>query len=327
MPNPIVIHHNRSAKMQFGLTDCPEICNYPIPSLPWDTVEDIGYRLAIQQADFFGGHMQLMELEADADTDISFTANKPTVFMVVMIEGFFRFYAKDSLKSYAMGGTYYMVYNPASNLLMKASIGKHAILVFALDCDSLTLANRVYPEMGILVGHVRDRCAEVHFLPMCRMSKQTMELWAEIRISSPNPHVRSAELGFSVSKLIQFYQRQLERGEVVRGKISIEIANAMTMYIDSNFTSDRDVTRSRIAAHIGEPETNIDGFCMFLFGRTLNRHIIDLRMIRASQLLLNTSLSIGSIAIKVGLSSWPYFYRVFFKYFGCTPSQFRKERS
>lgn len=324
MPNPIIIHHNRSAKMQFGLTDCPEICTYPIPNLLWDTAEDIGYRFSMQQTSFFGGHMQLMELIADIETDISFTCCEPTVFMVVMIEGFLRFYDKDRLLSYAMGGTYYMVYNPASLLQMKASAGKHTVMVFALDKDSLSLAHRVYPEMNTLVEKVRCRKTDVHALPMCWMSKQTMELWDEIRITSPNPHVRSAELSFSVSKLIQYYQRQLERGDVVKGKISVEIANAMIMYIDSNFTSDRDVTKSRIAAHIGEPETKIDGFCMFLFGRTLNRHIIDLRMIRASQLLLNESIPVGAVANRVGLSPGPYFFRIFFKYFGCTPLQFRK---
>ncbi|MGV6946768.1 helix-turn-helix transcriptional regulator [Sphingobacterium kyonggiense] len=327
MPNPITIHHGSSAKKKSGLRDCPENCSFPIRGLLWDVVEDSGYYLSIQQTDFFGGHMQHIELEADIETDISFTCCEPTVFMVVMIEGFFRFYENDKLLSYAMGGTFYMAYNPASMIQMKASAGKHTVMVFALDSDSLSLAHRVYPEMAVLVEKVRCRSTEVQSLPMCRMSKQTMELWDEIRIASPNLHVRSAELGVSVSKLTQFYHRQLERGDVVKGKISVEIANALTMYIDAKCTSDRDVSRARIAEHIGVPESKIDGFCIFLFGKTLNRHIIDLRMIRASQLLLDESIPVGAVANRVGLSSWSYFYRLFFKYFGCTPLQFRKNNS
>lgn len=327
MANPIIIHHAGTVNLQTDIAVCPDNSNYPIKGLLWEIAECVGYWMSLQQTDFFGGHMQLMELVTEVQTDIFFTCCEPKVFMVVMIEGFFRFYENDRLLSYAMGGTFYMVYNPASMLQMKASAGKHTVMVFALNNDSLSLAHQVYPQMNSLVEHVRVRSTEVHSLPMCRMSKQTMELWDEIRIASPNSHVRSAELSVNISKLIQFYQRQLERGDVVKVKISVELANAMTMYIDANYTSDRDVTKARIAAHIGEPETKIDGFCTFLFGRTLNRHIIDLRMIRASQLLLNTSFSVGSIAIQVGLSSWSYFYRLFFKYFGCTPLQFRKKHS
>lgn len=325
MPNPITIHHDSSTKKQFGLTVCPETCNYPIRGLPWDVAEDSGYYLSIQQSDFFGGHMQHIELEADIESDISFSCSEPTVFMVVMIEGFFRFYENDMLLSYAMGGTFYMVYNPASMLRMKASAGKHALVVFALDSESLALAHRVYPEMEALIENVWGRNYQVHSLPMCRMSKQTMELWDEIRLASPNPHVRSAELGFTVSKLLQFYHRQLEKDDIVKGNIAVDLANAMTLYIDANYKSDRDVRKSEIARHIGEPESKIDGYSVFIFGRTLHKYIRDLRMISVARLLVESDHSVRSIVERVGYSYGSHFFVLFFSYFQCSPMEYRKK--
>ncbi|MDR6553012.1 helix-turn-helix domain-containing protein [Paenibacillus qinlingensis] len=53
--------------------------------------------------------------------------------------------------------------------------------------------------------------------------------------------------------------------------------------------------------------------------------IQDVRMHKSKDLLLNTSLSVAEIAEKTGFTSDSYFYRLFKKYNGITPNDFRKQ--
>ena len=55
--------------------------------------------------------------------------------------------------------------------------------------------------------------------------------------------------------------------------------------------------------------------------------IQDVRMNKSKDLLLNTSLSVAEIAEKTGFTSDSYFYRLFKKYNGITPNDFRKQYS
>lgn len=324
MPNPITIHHGSSAKKQFSLLDCPENCNYPIRGLTWDIVEENGTWMSVQQSDFFGGHMQILELLAEWETEISFTAQEPAVFMVVMIEGFFRFYQGKKFLSYAMGGSYYMAYNHPGTAQLRASAGKHAILLFALDWESLNLAGHIYPKMEAIMKRVHEKSQHTIRLPMCRMSRQVIDLWNEVRKIRTNSHVRRGNLSRSVSLLLMNYHEQLQQGDIIKDQLSAEIANALIMYIEANYTSYRDVKKSEVARHIGESDSKIDGYCAIAFRRSLHKHIIDLRMEKASRLLADTDLSVTTICYKIGLSKGSYFFRLFSRYFNCTPSEYRK---
>ncbi|MDF2486517.1 MAG: hypothetical protein K0R46_2685, partial [Herbinix sp.] len=58
-------------------------------------------------------------------------------------------------------------------------------------------------------------------------------------------------------------------------------------------------------------------------GETLLEYITNLRMERALQLLLDTTVRIGNISYKVGYSNPSYFCSQFNKKFGMTPQQYR----
>ena len=325
MKNPLVIHYSETAIIQKDVMDQPDFCNYPIRGLPWTTVRDVGYSMSLQESEFFGGHMLLMEHEAFEETEIMFSAPEPVVFTVVMIEGFFRFFQEEKLLSYAMGGSYYMTYNPSITARLKASAGKHLILVFALDRESLGLAERTYPPMEILMECIRHRSPHTVRLPVCRMTREVIDLWSCIRKLSPNIHVRSSDISSVVSRLIRIYQLQLKQGNVVKEQLSMDIANALIMYVDAHYTSDRDVRKAEIAQRIGEPVSMIEGYCQVAFGRSLHKHIRDMRMGTVVRLLVNTDMSIRTIIASVGYSHGSNFFRLFLIYFGLSPSEYRRK--
>jgi AraC-like DNA-binding protein len=57
-------------------------------------------------------------------------------------------------------------------------------------------------------------------------------------------------------------------------------------------------------------------------GITLNDHIVNVRMRKAANLLLNTDLAINKIAPQIGIESDTYFYTLFKKVYHCTPREF-----
>ncbi len=109
----------------------------------------------------------------------------------------------------------------------------------------------------------------------------------------------------------------------------------------SRYTKDELVHQciSYIQSHLSSPELSVnqlgDHFYMNrvylnrLFkqvqGISIGQYIINERMKLAAQLLKKPSLTLNSISEGVGYSSYPCFISTFKKFYGCTPSQYRKK--
>lgn len=61
------------------------------------------------------------------------------------------------------------------------------------------------------------------------------------------------------------------------------------------------------------------------FGKSFKDYLSDYRIMKASDMLLNTDLKIGQIAEKVGYLDIDYFVSKFIERKGCTPSKYRKK--
>ncbi|MCM5662797.1 BLUF domain-containing protein [Galbibacter mesophilus] len=64
------------------------------------------------------------------------------------------------------------------------------------------------------------------------------------------------------------------------------------------------------------------GFQQF-FGFSVNKYIVNLRILKAKELLENTDLSISEIVFKIGLSSRSYFSRIFSEKYGILPKEYK----
>lgn len=60
-------------------------------------------------------------------------------------------------------------------------------------------------------------------------------------------------------------------------------------------------------------------------GRTVSEYIMEYRCALAGELLKNTDLSVTMIASRSGYPNYAYFTRIFKKYSGCTPREYRKK--
>ncbi len=62
------------------------------------------------------------------------------------------------------------------------------------------------------------------------------------------------------------------------------------------------------------------------YGTTVGKYILDKRMKLSKQLLLNTERKISNICCDVGISDYNYFTKVFKKYYGITPRDYRNSK-
>lgn len=328
MTGPVTIHHDEERiRKKLRVKDCPDGCNYPIRGLPWDVVHHPDYLMTLQEEAFFGNHLQVVEMQATDEISLRFTIDMPSVFMVVMMEGFVKFHKEDLLISYAMGGVMYMTYNPHTDFYLRTSAGKHAMMVVSIEESWLLAAERTFPDLGALVMSKKSESEEPVVLPMCRLAQPVADLWDDMRVIRSNPVMRKAELATSTARLMDFYHGQLQEGNWLKGQLSVEIANRIVMYVEANYTSEKGISVARLAEHVGISEYKMGEYAELLFGKPLHRHVRDLRVAKAIKLLTQTSLSVSDIAVSVGYSNVPHFYIVFQQYFGTSPQLYRKNET
>lgn len=96
-------------------------------------------------------------------------------------------------------------------------------------------------------------------------------------------------------------------------------------YIDNQFC-DPNLTRLDTARAAGISTVSLGKLFRENLHKTVNHHILELRLERGKRLLAQTGLSVGEIARQCGFTYPYYFCRVFREHFGCTALAFRQER-
>lgn len=294
--------------------------------LPWDVVHHRDYLLTIQQTDFFGNHLQLIELDANNEVSIRFSVDIPSIFFVIMIEGFVRYRWKDRLVSYATSEVMYMSYNPCSEFLLHAREGNHSMMVISIVPEWFAHTERAYTELRGLVKSQRENSDSPLVLSLCRTTGPITDLWKSMRAVRSEPFKHKVDLMANLVEITAFYNEQLTGGLQIRSQLSVEIANSIYDYILQHFASDSELTLNSIAEHLEVSRWKVREYAHLLFGKSIHKQVRTLRMIEALHLLQATSLTVNDIAIRVGYDNLPHFYSIFQKFYSTSPALCRKNR-
>lgn len=328
MANPITIHHEGAVIEElFGLIECPYFSSYPLRGLPWDVVKHEDYNMSLQEIDFLGSHMQLLEMESVKETSIRFSVNEPSIFFAVMIEGFVKFRKEETLVSYAMGGVLYMAYSPNADFTLHASAGKHTMMIICIDNNWFKSAKRPFPKLGELVNYIQQQSNEVLALPMCRFAQPIADLWDSMRMLCSDHFLHKLELANYATKLIEFYNTQLECGNYIKRQLVAETANLFVMYVDANYMVENRISIALVSEYLGESKTKVEEYAKLLFGKSLLKHVRDLRMAKAAQLLKETDIPVSALGFKIGYSNRSHFFKIFNAYFDTSPLEYRAKHS
>lgn len=100
---------------------------------------------------------------------------------------------------------------------------------------------------------------------------------------------------------------------------------AMLAYIESNYQSHITLEQISAAGNVGKTT------CCSLFQKYVNQapnvYLINHRLSKGAELLAATDMTVAEICYEVGFSGASYFAEMFRKRYGCSPSQYRRERT
>lgn len=94
-------------------------------------------------------------------------------------------------------------------------------------------------------------------------------------------------------------------------------------YLEAHF--DQSTNFSQLARQIYTDQSSLCRFFKRATGRTMTTYINELRLGAASDLLMNTDMSVLDIAFRVGFENYSYFCRRFKQMKGCSPRMLRKQ--
>lgn len=122
------------------------------------------------------------------------------------------------------------------------------------------------------------------------------------------------------SKLLRKYRDsvRLPEGRTKKNEKILEILN----FIQSNYQS---VTLTDISNHFHFAPQYVSALIKENTGQTYSAILLKIRLDRASDLLINTNLSIGDIAEEVGYVNPPHFIRLFNQHYHVSPARYRKQ--
>lgn len=92
-------------------------------------------------------------------------------------------------------------------------------------------------------------------------------------------------------------------------------------YIEGNL--EKGFESSALARHLGLSVTHLRRQFRALLGMSPHRYLVEARLQRTAELLRTTDLAVERIALDVGFSTSAHFGKVFRRFFGCTPSEYR----
>lgn len=118
-------------------------------------------------------------------------------------------------------------------------------------------------------------------------------------------------------QLAREYSR--EYGDVTRNK-HLEYGR-LIHYLNDNY---RTATLDETAAYFHFSPAYISKFLKKTTGKSFIEYIQQQRVAAAEQVLKNSEMPVNSIAKQIGYQNVSYFYRIFEKYNGCTPLEYRR---
>ena len=168
------------------------------------------------------------------------------------------------------------------------------------------------------------------------------DLFESVGITPENPVKNVKNIGHALSSIFEgIYQLSLSRDQHDKlsvisllyqffsvltsdnaTKASVDYVEEAIRLIDYNY--DKNISVESIADRLFINKSYLSRLFKSQKGITPKEYLIKKRLDRAADLLTNSTVSVNTIAVSVGLSDPLYFSRIFKKYTGLSPSEYRQ---
>lgn len=101
----------------------------------------------------------------------------------------------------------------------------------------------------------------------------------------------------------------------------VNLVKTVTEYMNRNYM-DSGFCLNLIADELGISSKHLASVFKNHTGMSVGEYMLSARMVKAAELIADSNQTITQIASRVGMENESYFYRMFKKYYGCTPKEY-----
>jgi len=135
-------------------------------------------------------------------------------------------------------------------------------------------------------------------------------------------HLESTALKIFVNQIIQFEDDLVnEESRSILRVVELESAENLVEYIRVNLNAN--LTIPDLSERAGLNPNKLQKVFKYLYGKTVNDYITEIRLTSAVELFKKTNLNVSEVASRVGYHNKSYFTKLFKQKYGVTPSVFK----
>ena len=153
---------------------------------------------------------------------------------------------------------------------------------------------------------------------------RTQNLIENLLIELTEPDGDRAIMEATVALLLSCLSKQrgasLLGGSIPRGKVEKRNLTILS-YIEENYLQ---ASLVELAEKLYLSEPYLSKLIKSSFGKSFKDLVVEIRLQKAKQMLLQTDLSVGEIIASVGYDNQSYFHRIFREHYGISPLSMRK---
>lgn len=273
-----------------------------------------------QSADHYVAQLELYEAFLEKDLKVEVSVEVPTIVMCLVFKGNFNL-SKEScstIPGHVPTAHCYICKVQKGNFYSVVPSGNHKTLVLIFKPDWL---DGLRNNLECLEPLFHGGADEIHTLPCCRINRVMMQAVKKLE-AVPNKRVGADTISYvQVEQLITQYHNLLVAKNYLTSFINREKAQALTIFIQKNFTLPIVKDMTEMASIFCMSEKSLARLGYVAFDTTIHEHVLKLRMARGMKLLLFTDKSIKEVAILSGYDDPFFFSKTFKKKFGLAPSE------
>ncbi|MDD6483537.1 MAG: AraC family transcriptional regulator [Clostridiales bacterium] len=153
---------------------------------------------------------------------------------------------------------------------------------------------------------------------------ERLELNPEIMVNLVNPNVE-----LTIMDVLGMVKEDIrlkfaaEEGDYKGGSNSSDLIRTTIDFVENNF-SDANLCITIVAENVGISTRKLSRMFLEEMGMRFSEYLIDFRIQKAKEFMLNSDLNIKDISKSIGIENDTYFYKRFKEKCGMTPTEFRK---
>ncbi|HIW32199.1 MAG TPA: response regulator [Candidatus Paenibacillus intestinavium] len=219
-------------------------------------------------------------------------------------------------------------------LVGEAGDGLQALELMEKEKPDVVITDIIMPKLnGLeLLQESRKRAYKSKFVMLTCMGefeyvRQAMEYGAANYILKLSMSVND------LRKILTTISRELAESNITKEEVELPTntikinhpeINKIIAYIEEYY--DKDITVKSLAQYVMMGENYISALFKKKLGQNLIHYLHEFRINKSKELLLQSDLAVGEVGVRVGFMNDNYFIKIFKRFTGTTPSQFRTEQ-